>query len=216
MSDWMKELQQQYEAKIGEPSIGWGYPKSHWTGCDRGSSNPDRRVELPNDAPADFISCNACLIRGGYICILPCNPREVGWPHSWCRCDKCEYGLDCETWARVRGIGEQVQLALNACHPVTWADTGLVPFHNGDLFFPDKVALDNFMASLTERYPAHFDQSCHNPCDCFPAGWVPATLSDATQDSEMVDGDGVCRHPHCKGYLSDFGFYPDTHYTNHL
>ena len=170
MANWLNNLRYQYWSKIGEQEPSPGYPKSHWVGCDRGSKNPDRRVELPIDAPADFISCNSCLIREGYIRILPCNPREVGWPHAWCRCDKCEYGLDCETWARVRGAGEKVAVALGVLHPVTWVDIRLVPFHEGDLWFPDKQSLDYFMASLADRYPGHFNQDSSAPCDCIPAG----------------------------------------------
>ena len=93
-----------------------------------GSSNRDRRVELPAEAPADFISCDTCLISKWYIHILPCNPREVGWPHRWRRCSKCEYGLDCETWVRVKSVGERVSDAIGVYHPVTWPTSDLSPF----------------------------------------------------------------------------------------
>lgn len=214
MSDWLKELQQQYETKIGEPGSG-GYPKSHWLGCDRGSSDPNRRIELPAYAPADFISCNACLIREGYIRILPCDPREIGWPHRWRKCDKCDYGLDCGTWARVRGAGEQVEIALRqfdpaAYHPVTWAETGLIPFYNGGVFFPSKVALDRFMSDLATKYPAHFDESYQEPCYCIPIRREP--MSASIEESSDINVDtGECLHSHCRGFKADFGYYPKSH-----
>ena len=207
MLNWMNNLQEQYQAKIGDPGL-FGFPKSHWLGCDRGSKNPDRRIELPLDAPADFVSCNSCLIREGYIRILPCNPREVGWPHQWCRCDKCEYGLDCETWCRVRGIGEKVALATDSHHLVTWADAGLVPFHKGDLFFPDKRSLDYFMASLAERYPGHFDPEAP-PCDCIPSDWLTNTTEVSPSDPSLSVTLG-CTSSHCIGFFKDFGVYPSS------
>ena len=223
MPDWSLELQQQYRSyrsRVESLGLRWypEYPKSHWPGCDWGNNNPARRVELPADAPADFISCNACLIRERYIRILPCNPREPGWPHWWCQCSKCGYGLDCETWARVRGAGRQVEAALrqfdpDACHPVTWAETGLIPFHEGDLFFPDKAALDKFMATLAERYPAHFDESWQEPCYCVPADRAPSAVAEAGLETGRGSGiaGGKCRDPHCAGFLADFGFYPKSH-----
>ena len=206
MLDWMNDLRQQYQSKMGDREI-YLYPKSHWVGCERGSSNPNRRVELPLDAPAEFISCNACLIRAGYIRILPCNPREVGWPHTWCRCDKCDHGLDCQTWARVRGVGEKVAVATGSHHPVTWGDTGLVPFHEGDLFFPDKQSLDDFMTSLAERYPGHFDPGCSTPCDCMPSDWLVNILEVSHSEADQLAG-AECKSPHCIGFFRDFGFYP--------
>ena len=44
-------------------------------------------------------------------------------------------------------------------HPVTWAETGLIPFYTGDFFFSDKSALDKFMVLISDAYPAHFDKS---------------------------------------------------------
>ena len=38
MLNWMSNLQEQYQARIGDPGL-FGFPKSHWLGCDRGSSN---------------------------------------------------------------------------------------------------------------------------------------------------------------------------------
>ena len=35
MPDWVNELRQQYQSKIGDPGV-FDYPKSHWVGCDRG------------------------------------------------------------------------------------------------------------------------------------------------------------------------------------
>ena len=82
----------------------------------------------------------------GYIRIVPCDPRLVGWPYERRNCEKCDYGLDCETWLRVRGIGEGVEEVLtlfdkDAYHAVTWNDTGLVPFSNDDMLFSSKSEL---------------------------------------------------------------------------
>ena len=57
MANWYERLRQEYEKKARDrPGSIWGYSKSHWIGCDRGSEYPDRRIELPTDAPAEFIS----------------------------------------------------------------------------------------------------------------------------------------------------------------
>ena len=37
--------------------------QSHWIGCDRGSEYPERRIELPTDAPAEFISAMSWTLR---------------------------------------------------------------------------------------------------------------------------------------------------------
>ena len=220
MADWFQQLRQQYETKIRHSGI-WDYPKSHWMGCSYGSRHASHRIELPATAPADFISCNACLIREGYIRILPCNPRKIGWPHSWVKCDTCDYGNDCETWARVRGAGSQVQDVLrqldpDAYHPVTWMDAGLVPFcDDGDLFFPTKTDLDGFMSDLTERYPGHFADPNPQSCYCFPTREFGQELRD--QDKAYDDGPTTelgtedCTVPHCIGFKADFGFFPSSH-----
>ena len=232
MKDWLQQLSEQYETKIENPGI-WGYPKSHWLGCSYGSSNTDRRIELPSEAPAEFISCNSCLIREGYFRILPCNPRVIGWPHHWRKCDICEYGLDCETWARVRGAGSHVVIALrrldpDAYHPVTWLETGLVPFRNdGDLFFPTKAELDRFMSDVTERYPGHFDGSSEQPCYCLSFAEEALDLNDGGVTRKVspavpvqndvattnVGPDG-CSRSHCIGFREQFGFFPNSHYTH--
>ena len=201
MTDWVHNLRQQYQTKIGDPE-NLGYPKSHWEGCEWGSRNPARRIELPPRAPASLISCNACLQREGYIRILPCNPRMIGWPHSWTKCDKCEYGLDCDTWARVRGVGEDVAVAMGSYHPVTWADIGLVPFHSGDLYFPDKHSLDYFIESLAERYPGHFGFVTTVVCDC--------AFQDIVDSKSPTDlyAKTQCKSSHCQGFFNEFGFYP--------
>jgi len=81
----------------------------------------------------------------------------VGWPYERRNCEKCDYGLDCETWLRVRGIGEGVEKVLksideNAYQAVTWNDTGLVPFANGDMLFSSKSELDRFVLDLLLKY----------------------------------------------------------------
>ena len=70
-------------------------------------------------------------------------------------CEICDYGLGHETWLRVRGVGEDVQKVLeqlnaDAYHPVTWAETGLVPFHEGDIFFASKEALAQYYDGLMD------------------------------------------------------------------
>ena len=149
MNKWEDELYKQYAEKQWVIA-----PKSHWLDCDwANGTNP---VKLFSNAPAHYISCNACLRRRGYIRIVGCDPRLVGWPYER-NCELCEQGWDCETWLRVRGIGEGVGKVLklfdeDAYHPVTWGDTGLVPFHNGDIFFSSKSELDRFVLDLLLKY----------------------------------------------------------------
>ena len=126
------------------------YPKSHWPNCRWA---PDSRIVLSGGAPAGLISCNACLRHRRYIRVVSCNPRLAGWPMA--ECEICDYGLDHETWLRVRGVGEDVQKVLeqlnaDAYHPVTWAETGLVPFHEGDIFFASKEALAQYYDGLMD------------------------------------------------------------------
>ena len=150
MNKWEQALYEQYADKRS------GFrPKSHWLDCDwaRGR-NP---VRLFSNAPAYYISCNACLRRRGYIRVIPCDPRLIGWPYERRNCEKCDYGLDCETWLRVKGIGEGVEKVLKlldneAYHPVAWEDAGLVPFSNGDIFFSCKEDLDKFVLDLLLKY----------------------------------------------------------------
>ena len=153
--------------------------------------------------------------------MLPCNPRVIGWPHVTRQCEKCDYGLDCETWARVRGAGEQVEIVLRsldseARHPVTWAETGLIPFYNGDFFFSDKSALGNFLALISEAYPAHFDRSFQKPCYCGqifglePDGRPVAARGGLTREVELDE----CTDAHFIGFKADLGFFPKSH-DNH-
>ena len=218
MIDWFQQLKRQYETKFrGLGTFTSGYPKSHWLGCDRGSRHPDRRIELPRQAPVEFISCNSCLIREEYIRTLPCHPGRVGWPHSpnyhpAFFCGLCDHGLDHETWASVRGIGSKVETVLQhidpgASHPVTWLSAGVLPWaEERSLLLPSKPDLDKFMAELAERYPGHFgDSGRHCFCSPFPE-----------DDTLQVDLDPkVCTNSHCIGFKSQFGFYPsscqDTH-----
>lgn len=161
--DHFAELQRQYKAKYGDSGTSWeDFSKSHWEGCEWGNSG-NLKIELSDDAPVEFISCNACLRRKGYIRVLMCNPRVKGWPDDDRDCPDCDYGLDCETWVRVRGVGEEVERVLqslfpDAYHPVTWLDAGVVPFKEqgtdtGDLFFDSKEALDTYLADLLQHYP---------------------------------------------------------------
>ena len=162
-------LLQQYRDKIGLRDDG-DYPKSHWLDCTWGNPDSQKRVALPQEAPARLISCNACLRRRGYIRVVVCNPRFPGWPslervHEQFDLIKesavCEY-TDCETWLRVSNAGEDVEGVLrrfddNAHHPVTWIDTGILPFHQkgtetDDLYFASKEALDQYCADIVARY----------------------------------------------------------------
>ena len=150
MNKWEEELYKQYADKRLDFA-----PKSHWLDCNW--ANGQNPVKLFSNAPAHYISCNACLRRRGYIRIVPCDPRLVGWPYERRNCGKCDYGLDCETWLRVRGIGEGVEKVLklfdeDAYHAVTWDDTGLVPFSNGSIFFSSKSELDRFVLDVLLKY----------------------------------------------------------------
>ena len=130
-------------------------PKSHWEGCEKVGKTS---AVMPYDTPAEWISCNSCLIGRGYIRIVHCDPRLPGWPDA--TCEKCEYGLDHENWLRVKGVGESVEQALRCLdaaisHPVTWGDTGLVPFMDEPIPpFDDKVALDAYCDELLRKCPS--------------------------------------------------------------
>ena len=162
-------LLEQFRDKIGIRDDG-DYPKSHWPDCSWGNPDSFGRVVLPKEAPARLISCNACLRRWGYIRVVVCNPRFPGWPslervHEQFDLHReaavCEY-TNCETWLRVSNAGEDVETVLrrldkNAYHPVTWMDTGILPFHEKgtdteDLHFTSKDALDQFCTDLVARY----------------------------------------------------------------
>ena len=67
---------------LREATVFWSEYKPDSVGCDWG--NLQRRVEVPaGKTHPDFITCNACWRRRGYLYVLPCNPRVVGWPHDW-------------------------------------------------------------------------------------------------------------------------------------
>ena len=132
-------------------------PKSHWRGCGWAGRTS---VLMPPETPAELISCDACLLGRGYIRIVHCNPQVEGWPYDDRKCENCDYGgIDCETWLRVKGIGEGVEKALRrldpkAIHPVTWTDIGLVPFKDGpDPLFDDKAALDDYCTRFLRDHP---------------------------------------------------------------
>ena len=156
-------LTKQYRTKIGVREYG-EYPKSHWPACEWRNPDLSRAVIMPSEAPVRLISCNACLRRLGYIKIVHCNPRVEGWPFPDRKCEMCDYGgVDCETWLRVRDAGKDVEANLrrfdpNASHPVTWMETGLIPFHEpntstDDLYFDSKDALDDYCENLLRKYP---------------------------------------------------------------
>ena len=150
--DYEKNLLEQYcnrREKIA------GFPKSHWVDC---SVETRQKIELPNDAPAIFISCNTCLIRRGYIRIMRCNPFQAGWPITVGLCKKCDYGIDHKTWLRDKTAGSAVEDIIQKIepteyHPVTWKDAGLVPLteYDGNDLFDSKEDLDKFYAQLQEQ-----------------------------------------------------------------
>ena len=158
--DYEAMLQEQYRKYRGGRNYPSDYyPKSHWVGCEW-SRGP---IVLPSGAPARLISCNGCLRRSGHIRVAYCNPRLAGWPNPEPSCPQCDYGNDCETWLRVASAGADVEKVLQmldpeAIHPVTWMETGLIPFHEpgtetGDMFFEDKESLDQYCDNLLARYP---------------------------------------------------------------
>ena len=153
-------LLSQYRDKVGVREHS-DYPKSHWPECDYGNTESPRRIVMPDTAPARLISCNACLRRRNHIRLVHCNPSVEGWPSDNRKCELCDSGWDCETWLRVKDAGEDVEtvlqrLDLDAYHPVTWVETGLVPFRDADSapLFKTKEDLDRYCADLLKRYPA--------------------------------------------------------------
>ena len=161
--DFDQMLFEQYRDKIGVRGDGRPYPKSHWQGC-QWVSNPERQVVMPTDTPARLISCNGCLIERNYIRIVPCDPHMDGWMTDDGRCSKCDYGLDHETWLRVGTIGVDVEKVLkrldpDAYHPVTWMETGLIPFTDPgadarDNLFDSYEELERYYENLLRRNPA--------------------------------------------------------------
>ena len=155
-ADYKGLLIKHYKLLIDQWGFRYDYPKSHWRGCGRAGKTS---ALMPSETPAEWISCNTCLIRRGYIRIVHCDPRVEGWPYDDRQCVLCEQGQDHETWLRVKGVGEGVEKALRhldpeAEHPVTWADIGLVPFKDSpDPEFEDKAALDDYCVKLLREYP---------------------------------------------------------------
>ena len=160
MNKWQTLLFNQYKPKYEARPQTWMPPKSHWRDCNWMPGNYP--VTLPCNAPAKYISCNACLRRRGYIRIIGCSPQiqQWGWrfnEYKENQCSKCEYGLDHETWLRVRGVGEKVEPIVQmidpeAIHPVTWEDIGLVPFSDGDMRFKNKEELNRFVLDIYLKY----------------------------------------------------------------
>ena len=182
MNNWEEELYRQYADKR------WDFaPKSHWLDCDWSPSQDP--VKLFSNAPARYITCNACLRRRGYIRIVHCDPRLVGWPYERRNCEKCNYGgIDCETWLRVRGIGEGVEQVLKlfdeeAYQAVTWGDTGFVPFKNDEIFFSSKSELDRYVLDVLLKYGIRVR-------DQWPGGYVwepsPQQLREREQEDQRA------------------------------
>ena len=150
-------LVEHYRALIEQYGLRDHYSKTHWEGCERAGRTS---ASMPSETPAEWISCNTCLIGRGYIRIVDCDPHVEGWPYDDRQCGVCGQGVDHETWLMVKGVGEGVERALRrldpeAEHPVTWADIGLVPFKDGpDPQFESKAALDDYCTKLAREYPS--------------------------------------------------------------
>ena len=121
--------------------------------CIRGNATVP--IMMPDSTPHPLISCNGCLFRKQYMIAVRCNPNRLDWLSPDNDCELCAYGWDC-TWLRVSGAGEAVEAVLRtvwpeADYPVTWGDTGLVPFlseEQNDLRFPTQSDLLRFRNSI--------------------------------------------------------------------
>lgn len=132
MTNYESLLLKAYQQKYGPQEPVYGFSKSHWPGCVY-VADVTAPVVMPDSTPHSLISCNVCLFRKQYMIAVRCNPTRPDWLSPERECGLCAYGWDCQTWLRVSGTGEGVETVLrtvwpDAEHPVTWGDTGLVPF----------------------------------------------------------------------------------------
>ena len=155
MTNYERLLLKAYQKKYGPQEPIYSFSKSHWPGCAyvAGATAP---IVMPDSTPHPLISCNRCLFRKQYMIAVRCNPNRPDWLSPENNCELCAYGWDCQTWLRVNGAGESVEAVLRALwpeaeHPVTWGDTGLVPFlskEQNDLRFPTQSDLLRFRNSI--------------------------------------------------------------------
>ena len=151
LTNYERLLLKAYQKKYGPQESLFGFSKSHWPDCAY-VANATAPIMMPDSTPHPLISCNGCLFRKQYMIAVRCNPNRSDWLSPDDDCELCAYGWDCQTWLRVSGAGEAVEAVLRtvwpeADHPVTWGDTGLVPFlseEQNSLRFPTKSDLWRF------------------------------------------------------------------------
>ena len=155
MTNYELLLLRKYQQKYGLREPGHGFSKSHWPDCSY-VADAAVAIVMPGSTPYSLISCNGCLFRKQYMIAVRCNPNRADWLSPDNDCELCAYGWECQTWLRVSGAGEAVEAVLrtawrDAEHPVTWGNTGLVPFlsqEQNDLRFPIRSYLLRFRNSI--------------------------------------------------------------------
>lgn len=155
LTNYERLLLKAYQQKYSFQEATYGFSKSHWPGCAYAAGAPVPIV-MPASTPHSLISCNGCLLGKQYMIAVRCNPNRPDWLSPENSCEFCAYGWDCQTWLRASGAGEAVETVLrtvwpDAEHPVTWGDTGLVPFlseEQTDLRFPTQSDLLRFRNSI--------------------------------------------------------------------
>ena len=155
MTNYERLLLKTYQQKYSSQEPLHGFSKSHWPNCAY-AVDATASIVMPDSTPHPLISCNGCLFRKQYMIAVRCNPNRPDWLSPENDCELCAYGGDCKTWLRVSGAGEGVEAILrmvwpDAEHPVTWGDTGLVPFLSEDqnnLRFPTQTDLLRFRDSI--------------------------------------------------------------------
>ena len=155
LTNYERLLLKAYQKKYGPQESLFGFSKSHWPDCAY-AANATAPIMMPDSTPHPLISCNGCLFRKQYMIAVRCNPNRPDWLSPDDDCELCAYGWDCQTWLRVSGAGEAVEVVLrtawpDADHPVTWADAGLVPFlseEQNNLRFPTQSDLFIFRNSI--------------------------------------------------------------------
>ena len=154
-TNYERLLLKAYQQKYGSQEPWHKFSKSHWPGCAY-AADATAPIVMPDSTPLLLISCNGCLFRKQYMIAVRCNPNRPDWLSPDSDCELCAYGWDCQTWLRVSGAGEAVEAILrtawlDAGHPVTWGDTGLVPFlseEQNNLRFPTQTDLFSFRNSI--------------------------------------------------------------------
>lgn len=155
MTNYERLLLKAYQKKYGPQEPIYSFSKSHWPGCEY-AVGATASIVMPDSTPHPLISCNGCLFRKQYMIAVRCNPNRPDWLSPENSCELCAYGWDCQTWLRVSGAGEAVEYVLRTVwpdpeHPVTWGDTGLVPFlsqEQNDFRFPTQSDLLRFRNSI--------------------------------------------------------------------